>query len=197
MSKQVLTDFVGFLDISPSIVSEAKSNNNNDIYISGKLQAADEKNRNGRKYPRSILEREKDKFEKKIEAKTNGGELDHPDSSVVNLKNISHKITELWWQGNDLMGKVKIINTPAGKIAQELIADDIKLGISSRGLGSTKNIDGIEEVQENFELLTWDLVSNPSTYGAYMKLSEGYNGQTSQIYYNLNNIINNILDITN
>lgn len=95
------------------------------------------------------------------------------------------------------MGRVKILNTPAGKIAQELIADDLKLGISSRGLGSTKTVEGVEEVQENFELLTFDLVSSPSTYGAYMNLTEGYNGQQNKIYHKLNNIINNILDITN
>jgi hypothetical protein len=95
MSKEILTDFIGYLNITKEMVNEAKTNINDDIYIEGKLQAADQKNKNGRIYPRNLLEREVNKFNQKIKSKENGGELDHPNSSIVNLKNISHKITEL------------------------------------------------------------------------------------------------------
>jgi hypothetical protein len=140
------------------------------ILVSGVLQRAGAENQNGRVYPREILEREVEKYQQLIKERRALGELDHPDSSVINLKNVSHNIKELHWKGDDLVGTVEILPTPSGNILKELLRADILLGISSRGMGSTKPMSGNKvEVQEDFELVGWDFVSNPSTHGAFMK----------------------------
>jgi hypothetical protein len=121
-------------------------------------------------YPKSILEREAKKYEQLIKERRALGELDHPDSSVINLKNVSHNIREIHWEGDDLVGTVEILPTPSGNILKELLNAGILLGISSRGMGSTKPVgDNKVEVQEDFELVGWDFVSNPSTHGAFMR----------------------------
>ena len=138
--------------------------------VRGVLQRAGAKNQNGRVYPYEILKREAQKYEQLIKERRALGELDHPDSSVINLKNVSHNIRELHWEGMDLCGTVEILPTPSGNILKELLRAGILLGISSRGMGSVKNIgEGKVEVGEDFELLGWDFVSNPSTHGAFMK----------------------------
>ena len=123
------------------------------------------------------------------------GELDHPESPVVSLKNASHIVKELYWKGNDLMGKVELLNTPAGNIVKEIIKAGHTIGISSRGTGSVQQTnEGTLEVQPDFELVCWDFVSNPSTHGAFMNpisLNEG-KVKVSK-YANLDNIINDIL----
>ena len=137
--------------------------------VKGILQRAGAENQNGRVYPMPILQREAKKYETLIKERRALGELDHPDSSVINLKNVSHNVREIHWEGNDLCGTVEILPTPSGNILKELLRAGILLGISSRGMGSTRQLEGNKvEVQEDFELIGWDFVSNPSTHGAFM-----------------------------
>ena len=143
--------------------------------VKGILQRAGAENQNGRIYPKEILMREAKKYETLIKERRALGELDHPDSSVINLKNVSHNIKEIYWNGEDLMGVVEILPTPSGNILKELLQAGILLGISSRGMGSVKPIgENKVEVGDDFELIGWDFVSNPSTHGAFMTpLQEG------------------------
>jgi hypothetical protein len=177
--KELLIDHIPF-QVAKLTLSESKGIPSGRMRIKGKLQESDVKNGNGRVYPREVLQREVEKYMKgPITDNTALGELDHPESSIVNLNNVSHNIKKVWWEGNDLMGELELLNTPAGKIAQEIISAGIPLGISSRGMGSVQQIGETVEVQDDFELLCWDLVSVPSTPGAYMKkLSEGKQVQT-------------------
>jgi hypothetical protein len=167
---------------------------NGPITLVGKLQEAEQKNGNGRVYRRDILEREIDKYKNSsIKSRTSLGELDHPDSSVINLSNSSHLITEVWWEGNDVMGKLELLDTPSGNIALALVKRGIPLGISSRGMGSVKQIGETVEVQDDFELLCWDLVSVPSTPQAYFRLSEGKTYNDIDKYQKINKTITEIL----
>jgi hypothetical protein len=162
--------------------------------IRGKLQEAEVKNGNGRVYPKDILLKQIEKYiEGPVAQKTAMGELDHPESSIVNLNNVSHNITKVWWDGNNVMGELMLLNTPSGKIAQELISAGIPLGISSRGMGSVRQIGETVEVQDDFELLCWDLVSVPSTPNAYMTLSESKQHQSLNDYSKVNNLITEII----
>jgi len=137
--------------------------------VKGFLQRAGAENQNGRVYPKPTLMREAQKYEQLIKERRALGELDHPDSTVINLKNVSHNVREIHWEGDDLCGTVEILATPSGNILKELLKAGILLGISSRGMGSTKQMEGNKvEVQEDFELIGWDFVSNPSTHGAFM-----------------------------
>ena len=184
MSKQILVDYIPF-EVTPQQINESISDNNGRLVVKGVLQRAEAKNQNGRVYPKETLMREAKKYaETQIAERRALGELDHPDSSVVNLNNASHNILEMHWKGDDLVGTVEVLGTPAGNILKELFKSGIKLGISSRGLGSVKEIheaDGEDtvEVQPDFELIAFDFVSNPSTHGAFLspqnegKLYEG------------------------
>ena len=169
--KQLIVDYIPF-EILPEQISESMKENNGKLVVKGVLQRADTKNQNGRVYPKEILMREAKKYFKNfITQKRAMGELDHPESGVVNLANVSHNITEMNWNGDDLVGTVEVLNTPAGNILKELFKGGIKLGISSRGMGSVEamNEDGdSQEVQNDFELIAFDFVSNPSTHGAFM-----------------------------
>ena len=137
--------------------------------VKGVLQRAGAENQNGRVYPMEVLKREVDKYQTLIKERRALGELDHPDSSVINLKNVSHNIKEVHWEGNDVVGTVEILPTPSGNILKELLRAGILLGISSRGMGSTQPMkDNKLLVGEDFELIGWDFVSNPSTHGAFM-----------------------------
>jgi len=137
--------------------------------VKGVLQRSGAENQNGRVYPREVLEREINKYQTLVKERRALGELDHPDSSVINLKNVSHNIKEVHWEGNDVIGTVEILPTPSGNILKELLRAGILLGISSRGMGSTQPIkDNKLLVGEDFELIGWDFVSNPSTHGAFM-----------------------------
>ena len=169
--KQLIVDYLPF-EILPEQISESMKENNGKLVVKGVLQRADTKNQNGRVYPKEILMREAKKYFKNfITQKRAMGELDHPESAVVNLANVSHNITEMNWNGDDLVGTVEVLGTPAGNILKELFKSGIKLGISSRGMGSVENMneDGdSQEVQDDFELIAFDFVSNPSTHGAFM-----------------------------
>ena len=148
---------------------------NGGMMLSGKLQEADCLNGNGRKYPKDILEREIQNYAKLVKERRALGELDHPDDSVINLKNASHMVMDVWWDGAAVMGKVKVLNTPSGKILQSLVQDGCKLGISSRGLGSVRESKGQTIVEDDFQLICFDFVSEPSTPEAYMTLQESKN----------------------
>jgi hypothetical protein len=142
------------------------------MMLSGVVQRADAKNGNGRVYPENILRREVENYKKLVAENRSLGELDHPDESVINLKNASHIVTDIWWNGKDVMGKVKVLTTPSGQILKSLVESGVKLGISSRGLGSVKEKGGLTYVEDDFQLICFDFVSEPSTVGAFMNLSE-------------------------
>ena len=204
MSKQVIVDYIPF-EVTPQQINEAMKNNNGRLIVKGTLQRAEAKNQNGRVYPRETLVREAKKYaEVQIKERRALGELDHPDSSVVNLNNVSHNILEMHWNGDDLNGTVEVLGTPAGNILKELFKSGIKLGISSRGLGSVKEMHEAEgdsvEVQPDFELIAFDFVSNPSTHGAFLsptnegKLHEGVGTRDGVCCHDckIENIINDI-----
>jgi|TARA_Y100000296_G_scaffold44154_1_gene50666 hypothetical protein len=142
------------------------------MMLSGKLQEAECENGNGRMYPQGILEREVKKYAAVVEDKRALGELDHPESSIINLANVSHMITKVWMEGPSVMGKCKVLNTPAGQILRSLVESDVKIGISSRGMGSVTESGGKTIVEDDFQLISFDIVSEPSTPNAFMSLSE-------------------------
>lgn len=164
--------------------------------VEGVLQRAGAKNQNGRVYDKAILEREADKYLKEFVKNGNAfGELDHPESAVVSLKNASHVVKDLWWDGDELKGKIELLNTPAGNIVKEIIKGGHTIGISSRGTGSVQQTnEGTLKVQDDFELVCWDFVSNPSTHGAFMNpISLNEQKQVVDKYAKVNSIINDIL----
>ena len=168
--KQLIVDYIPF-EITPQQITESMSTNDGKLIVKGVLQRAEAQNQNGRVYPKDLLMREAKKYtENFIQQKRALGELDHPDSSVVNLQNASHNVLEMHFNGNDLVGTVEVLGTPSGNILKELFKSGIKLGISSRGLGSVETIgeSGAQEVQPDFELIAFDFVSNPSTHGAFL-----------------------------
>ena len=197
--KQLLLDTILF-EVNPTLVMEAIAANK-PLKVTGILQRADAKNQNKRIYPRQILEREAHKYsDTQVRERRALGELDHPESSVVNLNNVSHNVKRMWWEQNNLLGEVEILGTPAGNILKELFKAGIKLGISSRGLGTVEeNSEQFNVVQEDFELIAFDFVSNPSTQGAFMfpgRLNEGVrdvNQERVDRYAGVNRIITDIL----
>ena len=182
---------------------EASIKENKSLVVKGVIQRAEAKNQNGRIYPREILEREINKYSQgPIKERRALGELDHPESSVINLQNVSHNVTKVKMVGDDVYGEVEILSTPAGNILKELFRNGITVGISSRGMGSVQEGPGdTVEVQDDFELLCFDFVSTPSTHGAFMKpagralqeLQEGKIQVPSYKYTNVNNIIRDII----
>ena len=195
MSKKLLIDY-NIFRITPQMIVESEQKNAGRVIVNGVLQRAGAKNQNGRVYPRAILDREADKYSKTFIAQNRAlGELDHPESSVVNLSNVSHNIRKVWWDGDDLMGEVEVLGTPAGNILKELLKAGILLGISSRGMGSVKeSAGGAVEVQNDFELVCWDFVSNPSTQGAFMTpMNESIQSKSVNKYVKVNNIISEML----
>ena len=201
MGKTLLIDYTPF-EISPQMITESEQANNGKVIVTGVLQRAGSKNQNGRIYPKEILTREVNEYKNVQVAERRAlGELDHPESSVVNLSNASHNILDVWWKGDDVVGKVEVLSTPAGNILKELFKSGIKLGISSRGLGSVKQVnEDTVAVQDDFELVCWDFVSNPSTHGAFMKpMNESVTIRKRRVskYNKVNNIISEMLcDLT-
>ena len=170
--KKLLVDYLPF-EVEPDQINESRKENGGKVIVRGVLQRAESKNQNGRVYPKDILVREAKKYtDEFINQRRAMGELDHPESSVVNLQNVSHNVRKMHFEGDNLMGEVEVLPTPSGNILKELFKAGIKLGISSRGMGSveTVNENGAEaqEVQPDFELIAFDFVSNPSTHGAFM-----------------------------
>ena len=201
--KQLIVDYIPF-DVSPSKITESLKENDGKLVVKGVLQRADAKNQNGRIYPREVLVRESKKYSENFIKQSRAlGELDHPDSSVVNLTNVSHNITEMHFEGDNLLGTVEILTTPSGNILKELFKNGIKLGISSRGLGSVEvvresNGDQVSKVGDDFELIAFDFVSNPSTHGAFLypmneSVDNTQTGRTCGEYCRAEDIINHII----
>jgi hypothetical protein len=199
--KNVIVDYIPF-NITPQQITEALKENNGKLVVKGVLQRAEAKNQNGRVYPREILMRESKRYDENFVKQNRAlGELDHPDSSVVNLTNVSHNITEMHFEGDNLLGTVEILTTPSGNILKELFKNGIKLGISSRGLGSVEQVreangDDVTKVGDDFELIAFDFVSNPSTHGAFlypMNESVDKQGRTCGQYCKAEDIINHII----
>ena len=195
MNKSLLIDHTPFQSAKLTILENKQLGEGKSLVtLVGKLQEAEQKNGNGRVYPREILEREVKKYvDGPVKTRTALGELDHPEASVVNLSNASHVITKVWWNGNDLMGQLQLLPTPAGNIAKALVISGIPLGISSRGMGSVKQLGETVEVQDDFELLCFDLVSVPSTPQAYMTLAENKQYFASKDYSKVNSLITDII----
>ena len=175
------------------MLTEGKLSNRGNPMVEGILATAEVKNGNGRYYPKELWEREIDKYMESVKQNRALGELDHPESSVINLKNVSHNITDMWWDGDKVLGKIEILPTPSGNILKALIENNITVGVSSRGMGSLEDRGGVLEVQDDFELLCWDFVSTPSNPGSYMQVvTEGKMAQINK-YQSVNSIINEIL----
>ena len=172
---------------------------NGPLIVQGVVQKAGEKNQNGRVYPKKVLDREIKNYKSGPVADNRAyGELDHPDSQVINLGNTCHVVRDVWWDGDDVIGKIEVLDTPSGRILQTLFNRGLTVGISSRGLGSVKEVyeSNTVEVQDDFELLCWDFVSTPSTHGAYVQpVSQLNEGISSPIYRydNVNTIISDII----
>ena len=174
--------------------AEKKEVRNGALYLSGVMQKANMPNGNGRTYPRKALMREVENYKKLVREKRALGELDHPEDSVINLKNASHMVTSVWWDGDSVMGKVKVLNTPSGRILQDLVGSGVTLGISSRGLGSVhESNNGQSVVEDDFQLICFDFVSEPSTPGAYM-VKEHKEPNVFTKADRINRALNNIVD---
>tara|TARA_B100001778_G_scaffold332387_1_gene338599 strand:+ start:3396 stop:4007 length:612 start_codon:yes stop_codon:yes gene_type:complete len=177
MPKQLLTEYYELcpdgtcLDVLTE--SEKKQMMEGTMYLVGRIQTADMKNGNGRRYPEKVLRREMENYMKVVRDNRATGELDHPDDSVINLKNVSHMVTDCWWNNKDVMGKIKVLDTPSGRILKDLVNAGVKIGISSRGLGSVREQMGESIVEDDFQLICFDIVSEPSTPNAYVYPKSG------------------------
>jgi hypothetical protein len=189
--KSLLIETLPF-NVSPITLTEGKSTSGNPL-VEGILATVEVKNGNGRYYSKELWERELEKYNVLVKERRACGELDHPDSQVINLKNVSHNISKLWWDGDNVMGSIELLPTPSGNILKALIGAGIKVGVSSRGMGSLKQVGEVLEVQDDFDLLCWDFVSTPSNPGSYMTpLREGLSTPINP-YSKVNSIITDIL----
>ncbi len=173
MNKYILREYYELCDggVCQDLLTEDEKRRvreENAMFLTGIMQKANHLNGNGRRYSRPILEREVGNYKKLVRERRALGELDHPDAAVINLANASHLVTEIWWDGNDVMGKVELLNTPSGQILRSLVESGVKLGISSRGMGSVHESNGETIVEDDFQLICFDFVSEPSTSGAFM-----------------------------
>jgi len=176
------------------MLTEGKMSDRGNPMVEGILATAEVKNGNGRYYSKDLWQREIDKYMESVKENRAMGELDHPESSIINLKNVSHNIKDMWWDGDSVMGKIEILPTPSGNILKALIENGITVGVSSRGMGSLEDRDGVLEVQDDFELLCWDFVSTPSNPGSYMHtIKEGLQHTTKNPYEKINSIIREII----
>ena len=192
--KQVLIETIPF-KVAPIQLTEGLKAPSGNPMVQGILATAEVKNGNGRYYPKELWEREIDKYNEMVRENRATGELDHPDSSIISLKNVSHIIREVWWDGDKVMGKLEILPTVSGNILKALIENNVQVGVSSRGMGSLKEInEGTLEVQDDFELLCWDFVSTPSNPGSYMQLvREGKENLPENKFAKVNSLLTEIL----
>ena len=191
--KQVLIETQLFR-VNPVSLTEGKVSERGNPMVEGILATAEVKNGNGRYYSKDLWEREIDKYNTIVKENRAMGELDHPESSVINLKNVSHNIKDMWWDGDNVMGKIEILPTPSGNILKALIDSGVTVGVSSRGMGSLQERDGVLEVQDDFELLCWDFVSTPSNPGSYMTLvKEGLEMPFKDKYVKVNSVLREII----
>jgi len=190
--KQVLIETHPF-QVSRQQLHEGMKAPSGNPLVEGILATAEVKNGNGRYYPKELWEREIDKYQQVVKENRATGELDHPESSIINLKNVSHIIREIWWDGDKVMGKIEILPTVSGDILKALVDNNVQVGVSSRGMGSLKQIGETLEVQDDFELLCWDFVSTPSNPGSYMHvIKEGKEVPTYQ-YGKVNTLLTELL----
>jgi hypothetical protein len=190
--KQVLIETIPFSVAPIQLIEGLKAPSGNPL-VEGILATAEVKNGNGRYYPKELWEREIERYKSVVNENRATGELDHPDSSIINLKNVSHIIRDIWWDGDKVLGKLEILPTMSGNILKALIENKVTVGVSSRGMGSLKQIGETLEVQDDFELLCWDFVSTPSNPGSYMHLvKEGKEIETNS-YEKINKILTEIL----
>lgn len=199
MSKYVLREFYQLCDGGKcdDFLTESEKvqvRENKAFFLTGVMQRADAENGNGRVYPEQTLRREIENYKNLIAQNRAVGELDHPDDSVINLKNVSHLVTDVWWNGKDVMGKLKILDTPAGNILKSLISNGVTLGISSRALGSVKESQGKTIVEDDLQLICFDIVSEPSTKGAFLNLSEAKRSVEMTKSDKLTRLLNDILE---
>jgi len=192
MSRSLLIETNTF-KITPTQLTENVNKETGNLMVEGILATAEVKNGNGRYYSRDLWDREMAKYGEIIKERRSMGELDHPESSVINLQNVSHLISDFWWEGDNVMGKIEVLPTPSGNILKELIKAGVTVGVSSRGMGSLEENGGVMEVQDDFELLCWDFVSTPSNPGSYMHtLNEGKQNVVYN-YTNVNKVVHEIL----
>ena len=202
MSKYLLREYYELCEggICQDLLTEAEKrmvNEQGAVFLTGIIQCAGERNGNGRIYPEGVLRREVENYKKIINENRALGELDHPDDSVVNLRNVSHMVTDCWWDGNRVMGKLKALDTPSGNILKSLAQSGVSLGISSRGMGSVHEANGNTIVEDDFQLICFDIVSEPSTTNAYLSLSENKQRELQNEAWTkadrINRALNNIL----
>ena len=192
MSKKLLIE-THTVKISPSQLTENVNRENGNLMVEGILATAEVKNGNGRYYKKELWDREMEKYDQVIKERRSMGELDHPESTVINLKNVSHLVIDYNWDGDKLMGKIEILPTPSGNILKELIKNGVTVGVSSRGMGSLEQNGNVMEVQDDFELLCWDFVSTPSNPGSFMSVLQEGKDTVSYDYTKINNVIRDIL----
>jgi hypothetical protein len=191
--KQALIETIPF-NVSPIKLTENKNPLNGNPIVEGVLATPEVKNGNGRYYSEQLWKREIEKYMTVVKENRATGELDHPDSSIINLKNVCHIIRDISWDGKNIIGKIEILPTASGNILKALIDNGVMVGVSSRGMGSLKQVGEVMEVQDDFELLCWDFVSTPSNPGSYMHLvNEGLNNQIVNPYAKVNSILTEIL----
>jgi len=191
--KQVLIETIPF-KVAPIQLTEGLKAPSGNPLVEGILATAEVKNGNGRYYPKDLWEREIDKYNQIVSENRATGELDHPDSTIISLKNVSHIIREVWWDGDKVIGKIEILPTVSGNILKALIENNVQVGVSSRGMGSLKEMnEGTLEVQDDFELLCWDFVSTPSNPGSYMQLVREGKEIPKNSYLKVNSILTEIL----
>ena len=202
MSKVLLREYYELCEggVCKDLLTEEEKRDiqdNNATYLTGLMQQCGVKNGNGRVYPEDVLKREIDVYKKLVREKRALGELDHPDDSVINLKNASHMVTNIWMDGPKVMGTVKVLNTPSGQILKSLVNSGVKLGISSRGLGSVRESMQGTIVEDDFQLICFDFVSEPSTPNAFMAHKEGKEYDKPNIFTKadrINRALKQILD---
>ena len=204
MGKTLLREYYALCDggVCQDFLTEAEKQAMSDgrkFYMTGCMQKYDTPNGNGRVYSKNILQREVENYWKLVRERRALGELDHPDDSVINLKNASHLVTDMWWDGTALMGKVEILSTPSGDILKQLANSGVTLGISSRGLGSVRESQGRVIVEEDFQLICFDFVSEPSTPGAFMHVKKGIHEHKEPNIFTradkINRMLNDILRV--
>ena len=192
MSKKLLIE-THTIKVSPSQLTENVNRENGNLMVEGILDTAEVKNGNGRYYKNELWDREMEKYDQLVKERRSMGELDHPESTVINLKNVSHIVTGYNWDGDQLMGTIEILPTPSGNILKELIKNGVTVGVSSRGMGSLEQNGSVMEVQDDFELLCWDFVSTPSNPGSFMSVLQEGKETITYDYSKVNGIIREIL----
>ena len=167
--RKILREWLPLMQEGGKFLVEDARDTGGRLYLKGAMQRCEAPNQNKRIYPRRVLQREFENYMKAVRENRAMGELDHPETSTVSLEKVSHVVREMWWDGDTWMGRIEILPTPSGKILENLVDAGVTLGISSRGVGSTStNESGLDLVKDDFTLVCFDMVAEPSTHGAYM-----------------------------